>query len=124
MDRLNEYRKIVCDFLEDFSKNDANAQLIFDIARDRYLVMHNEWRDEYRIYGCAMQLDIIENQIWIQHNSTEIYIDRVPVKTLLDYLEAGDSLDVFLDHELQDQTMRCLRRFGTQGGHCKQLMRT
>ncbi|MGB7891028.1 MAG: XisI protein [Microcoleus sp.] len=76
MDRLNEYRKIVCDFLEDFSKNDANAQLIFDFARDRYLVMHNEWRDEYRIYGCAMQLDIIENQIWIQHNSTEIYIDR------------------------------------------------
>ena len=38
--------------------------------------MHNEWRDEYRIYGCAMQLDIIEKQIWIQHNSTEIYIDR------------------------------------------------
>jgi len=23
---------------------------------------------------------------------------RVPVRTLLDYLEAGDSLDVFLDH--------------------------
>lgn len=23
---------------------------------------------------------------------------RVPVKTLLDYLEAGDSLNVFLDH--------------------------
>jgi hypothetical protein len=76
MDRLKEYRKIVCDFLEDFAKNDANAHLIFDIARDRYLVMHNEWRDEYRIYGCAMQIDIIENQIWIQHNSTEIYIDR------------------------------------------------
>jgi XisI protein len=42
--------------------------------RDRYLVMHNEWQDDYRIYGCAMQLDIIEGQIWIQHNSTEIYI--------------------------------------------------
>ncbi len=36
--------------------------------------MHNEWREEDRIYGCAMQLDIIESQIWIQHNSTEIYI--------------------------------------------------
>ncbi len=23
---------------------------------------------------------------------------RVPIKTFLDYLEAGDSLDVFLDH--------------------------
>ena len=76
MDRINEYRQIVQEFLADFAKDDANAQLIFDLPHDRYLVMHNEWRDEYRIYGCAMQLDIIDSQIWIQHNSTEIYIDR------------------------------------------------
>jgi XisI protein len=76
MDRIAEYRQIVIDFLEEFARNDVNAQLIFDRSQDRYLVMHNEWRDEYRIYGCAMQLDIIEGQIWIQHNSTEIYIDR------------------------------------------------
>jgi XisI protein len=76
MDRINEYRQIVQEFLADFAKEDGNAQLIFDLPHDRYLVMHNEWRDEYRIYGCAMQLDIIESQIWIQHNSTEIYIDR------------------------------------------------
>jgi hypothetical protein len=80
MDRINEYRQIVHQFLEDFAKNDENAQLIFDPLRDRYLVMHNEWRDDYRIYGCAMQLDIIEGQIWIQHNSTEIYIDRELIK--------------------------------------------
>jgi hypothetical protein len=76
MDRIDEYRQIAQEFLADFAKDDANAQLIFDLPHDRYLVMHNEWRDEYRIYGCAMQLDIIEGQIWIQHNSTEIYIDR------------------------------------------------
>jgi uncharacterized protein (DUF433 family) len=30
---------------------------------------------------------------------TPVFIGtRVPVKTLLDYLEAGDSLDQFLDH--------------------------
>jgi uncharacterized protein (DUF433 family) len=30
---------------------------------------------------------------------TPVFIGtRVPVKTLLDYLKAGDSLDVFLDH--------------------------
>jgi uncharacterized protein (DUF433 family) len=29
---------------------------------------------------------------------TPVFVDtRVPVKTLFDYLEAGDSLDVFLD---------------------------
>jgi len=76
MDRINEYRQIVRDFLNDFTKYDANAQIIFDIDHDRYLVVHNEWRDDYRIYGCAMHLDIIDSQIWIQHNSTEIYIDR------------------------------------------------
>jgi hypothetical protein len=76
MDRINEYRQIVQEFLSEFSKDDANAQLIFDLPRDRYLVMHNQWQDEYRIYGCAMQLDLIEGQVWIQHNSTEIYIDR------------------------------------------------
>ena len=76
MDRINEYRQIVCGFLEYFIKYDVNAQLIFDVDRDRYLVMHNEWRNESRIYGCAMQLDIIDGQIWIQQNSTEIYIDR------------------------------------------------
>ena len=76
MDRINEYRQIVRDFLEDFIKYDINAQLIFDNDRDRYLVMHNEWRNESRVYGCAMQIDIINGQIWIQQNSTEIYIDR------------------------------------------------
>ena len=77
MDRVNEYRKIIQDFLADFiTQNDPNAQLVFDQERDRYLIMHNEWRNNYRIYGCAMQLDIINGQIWIQQNNTEIYVDR------------------------------------------------
>jgi XisI protein len=76
MDRINEYSKIVQEFLTEFARNNPNAQLIFDPIHDRYLVMHNEWRGENRIYGCAMQLDIIENQIWIQQNNTEIYVDR------------------------------------------------
>jgi XisI protein len=76
MDRINEYSKIVQEFLTEFAQNDPNSQLIFDPTHDRYLVMHNEWRGENRIYGCAMQLDIIDNQIWIQQNNTEIYVDR------------------------------------------------
>jgi XisI protein len=76
MDRINEYSKIVQEFLAEFAQNDPNSQLIFDPTHDRYLVMHNEWRGENRIYGCAMQLDIIDNQIWIQQNNTEIYVDR------------------------------------------------
>lgn len=76
MARVNEYQQIVQTFLEEFAQEDPNAQIVFDRERDRYLVLHNEWRNDYRIYGCAIHLDIIDNQIWIQHNSTEIYIER------------------------------------------------
>lgn len=38
--------------------------------------MHVAWRNDYRIYGCAMQLDLIDKQVWIQNNSTEVYVDR------------------------------------------------
>ncbi|PIG93859.1 XisI protein [Gloeocapsopsis sp. IPPAS B-1203] len=76
MDRVNQYRQIVRGFLQDFAADDSEAQLIFDEKRDRYLVMHNGWRGDYRIYGCAMHLDLIDGKVWIQHNSTEIFIDR------------------------------------------------
>ena len=76
MDRVDEYRKIVREFLQDFAADDPEAQLIFDAERDRYLVMHVGWRGEYRSYGCAMQLDTIDGKVWIQHNSTEVVIDQ------------------------------------------------
>jgi hypothetical protein len=84
MDKVDRYRKIICQFLQDFAKDDSEAQLIFDLERDRYLVMHVGWRNDYRIYGCAMQLDLIDNQVWIQNNSTEIYVDRELIKRGID----------------------------------------
>lgn len=76
MDRVSQYRQIICQFLEGFVDYDVNAQLVFDVERDRYLVIHNEWKENSRLYGCAMQLDIIDGKIWIQQNNTEIYVDR------------------------------------------------
>ena len=80
MDKLTKYRQIVCQYLEDFAKEDPEANLIFDEKRDRFLVMHVNWRNDYRIYGCAMHLDLIDDKVWIQNNSTEIYIDRELLK--------------------------------------------
>ena len=80
MDKLTRYRQIVCQYLEDFAKDDPEANLIFDEKRDRFLVMHVNWRNDYRIYGCAMHLDLIDEKVWIQNNSTEIYIDRELLK--------------------------------------------
>ena len=80
MDKLTKYRQIVCQYLEDFARDDPEANLIFDEKRDRFLVMHVNWRNDYRIYGCAMHLDLIDGKVWIQNNSTEIYVDRELLK--------------------------------------------
>ncbi len=76
MDRVNQYRQIVRDYLTSFVQNKENDQTVFDGDHDRYLVIHNEWHNNRQIYGTAIHLDIIEGQIWIQQNNTEIYIDR------------------------------------------------
>ena len=80
MDRLDKYRQIICQFLQDFATGDTEAQLIFDPERDRFLVMHVGWRNDYRIYGCAIQLDLIDGKVWIQNNSTEIFVERELIK--------------------------------------------
>lgn len=49
-----------------------NNRLDEAIPESRYLVLHSAWRGESRIYGCAIQLDLIEGKVWIQHNSTEV----------------------------------------------------
>ena len=84
MDQLNKYRQIICQFLQDFATDDPEAQLIFDTGRERFLVMHVGWRNDYRIYGCAIQLDLIEGKVWIQNNSTEVYVDRELIKRGID----------------------------------------
>lgn len=80
MDRISQYRNIICQYLEEFAAEDPNSQLVFDYERDHYLVLHNEWRNDYRIYGCAIHFDLINGQVWLQHNSTEIYVDQELIK--------------------------------------------
>lgn len=76
MERIATYRQIIRDFLSGYAERNSNDQLVFDQEHDRYLVLHNEWRGHHRIYGCAIQLDIIDGQVWIQENNTEIYVDQ------------------------------------------------
>ena len=108
MDRLNNYRRIICEFLEDFATDDPEAQLIFDLERDRYLVMHVGWRNDYRIYGCAIQLDLIDGKIWIQNNSTEVLIDRELTKRGVDI---KDIVLGFRSPSIRDKLASALRKY-------------
>lgn len=75
MERL-DYRelvkKVIYQHSIEQSEEDADkAQIVFDTDRDRYLLLYVGWRDEERIHGCPIHIDIKEGKIWIQRDFTE-----------------------------------------------------
>ena len=55
----------------DFNNPDLETDLIFDVDRDRYQVVHVGWSNKRRVYGCILHLDIKDGKIWIQYDGTE-----------------------------------------------------
>jgi hypothetical protein len=76
MDRLN-YADTIQTLISDYATSGSYAgevqpEVIFDINHDRYQLVNIGWNGQRRIYGCVIQMDIINEKIWIQHNGTEI----------------------------------------------------
>ena len=40
-------------------------------ANDRYLLVNAGWRDDRRIHGSLVHIDIIDGMMWIQRDGTE-----------------------------------------------------
>ncbi|ACB00957.1 excision controlling factor protein, XisI like protein (plasmid) [Picosynechococcus sp. PCC 7002] len=76
MDKLNHYRQIIQDMLNEKAKikpigGDIEVETVFDEKKDRYLLVHLGWNDQQRIYSCVLHLEIQEEKIWIQNNQTD-----------------------------------------------------
>jgi hypothetical protein len=76
MAKIDDYRQIVRDILTEYSQikaanEEVEAELIFDLERDRYQLVHVGWSRKRRIYGCVVHLDISDSKVWIQHDGTE-----------------------------------------------------
>ena len=79
MDKIAKYREYIQTLLTHYASDDVSddkveAQLIFDTERDHYQLAHVGWRNNHRIYGCVVHLDIKAGKIWVQHNGTEFDI--------------------------------------------------
>ena len=74
MERIN-YSELVQNILknrvDNHAEDDTEVQLIFDSKRDRYLLVHLGWEEEFRMYGCIVHIDIRDEKIWIQRDFTE-----------------------------------------------------
>jgi hypothetical protein len=87
MDKTARYRNIIKHLLYEYAKHkpkygQIETEIIIDEERNHYKVMRIGWRDEHRIYGTVIHLDIINDRVWIQYDGT-----NRPVADAL--LEAG-----------------------------------
>ncbi|KOR32881.1 fatty-acid oxidation protein subunit alpha [Achromatium sp. WMS3] len=76
MDRLAKYRSCILQIIDKYgsyqpSYGDVEVQTICDEKKDHYQIVNVGWHNNKRIYGCSLHIDIKNNKIWIQHNSTE-----------------------------------------------------
>ncbi len=82
MDTLDDYRHKIKVLLESFNlpKDEIESQIITDTEHDHYQITQVGWKNERRIYGCVLHIDIKDGKIWIQHNGTELDIADKLVK--------------------------------------------
>lgn len=76
MDKIDQYRQYIQDVLTEYGQHqpsygEIEVELIFDVERDRYQIVHTGWHQKQRIYGCIAHLDLKDGKIWIQYDGTE-----------------------------------------------------
>ena len=85
MDKLQQYRKIIREILNDHAhpyahSNDVDTQIICDAEHDHYQLSYIGWEEQQRIFNLILHFDIKDGKIWIQHNGTETAIAKVLVE--------------------------------------------
>jgi len=79
LSHMDHYRQIVVQFL--LGQSDAGlvdgieSQPVFDLQRDRYLILSQGWRGQERVYWVVMHLELREGKVWIQRNQAEVDIE-------------------------------------------------
>ncbi|MEA5534879.1 XisI protein [Crocosphaera sp. XPORK-15E] len=73
-----DYAKLIEDILiqhsENDNKNSTEIQIIFDRERHHYQVLNIGWKEQKRVYGVIIHVDLKQDKIWIQRDGTEIGI--------------------------------------------------
>jgi len=79
MDRIVQYRQIIMQLLHEYaqykpSNGDIEMETIFDTERDRYQLLAVGWEGKKRVHGSVIHIDIKNNKVWIQNDTTDAEI--------------------------------------------------
>jgi hypothetical protein len=77
MDKLENYRNMIEKILTEhaeipYAYDNVKTQTVFDRVKDQYLLVDIGWnKKRYRVHGCLVHVEIINNKFWIQYDGTE-----------------------------------------------------
>ncbi len=76
MDRVETYRQVIETALKEYASvpyahGDIQTQVVLDQPNDHYLLVNVGWRDDCRIHGSIVHIDIINDKVWVQRDGTE-----------------------------------------------------
>ena len=88
MDKLTQYRNFVQAALLNYaeirsgisSHSQLELQTLFDINHDHYQLVYVGWQNDRRIYGPLFHLDIKNEKVWLQLNTTDDDISEDLIK--------------------------------------------
>jgi hypothetical protein len=81
MDKVEQYRQLVQALLERCAaqspiKEGVESQLLMDTQRDHYQWMRVGWHKLQRVYHIVLHLDIKNDKVWIQQNTTDLNLTQ------------------------------------------------
>lgn len=84
MAKLDQYREAVQTALSEYaqmrsgssSNPDLELQTLFDIQHDHYQLVYVGWYKNKRVYSPILHLDIKNEKVWLQLNTTEDDISK------------------------------------------------
>ena len=82
MDNLKKYTQVIMDFLSEQAaykirkKPQVKSRLIADKENHQFLLVWTGWHAASYIHRLWYHFEIIDNKIWILHNSTDIEVDK------------------------------------------------
>lgn len=81
MAKISIYQQAVETLLQRYAalkpyNEDVELQVWRDRQQGHYQLLSVGWRADKRVHHCLMHFDIKDGKVWIQHNSTEIELNK------------------------------------------------
>ncbi len=82
MDKTEKYQNAITSFLNEqgllkiYKKPKVKSRVIIDKENNQFLLVWTGWHEASYIHRLWYHFEIIDNKVWILHNSTDVEVDK------------------------------------------------